>query len=138
MRIYKATVTVFIIPPPDNIPTRPPGSTPTPSCQGTVPTCTSHAVAKAVVELLDEKDFDCEQREVITALINVKQSDFTRQWPTAFNGVKPVVQVSHKDEVDNKDWGALHVAVFQSEKLEPKKRNGWKWVIIYKSGWAYI
>ena len=85
---------------------------------------------------MDDLDFDCEQREVITALINVKQRDFARQWPTAFHGVTPVVEVSHKDERDNKDWGALRVAVIQSEKKVPKRRAGWKMVIIYKSGWV--
>ena len=98
--------------------------------------CSSHAVAKAVVELLDDLDYDCEQREVITALINRKQSDFARQWPQDFNGVSFVVYVSHKDEEDKKDWVALNVAVVQSEKIEPKKSAEWKMVIIYKSGWA--
>ena len=91
----------------------------------------------AVVELLDDLNYDCVQGEVITALINLKQSDFARQWPQDFDGVKLVVQVSHKDEEEKKDWGALKVAVLQSEQKEPKKRAGWKMVIIYKSGWAY-
>ena len=88
------------------------------------------------MELLDDKDYDCEQGEVITALINRKQSDFARQWPQDFDGVKLAVEVSHKDDEDNKDWVALNVAVLQSEKVEPKKRAGWKMVIVYKSGWV--
>ena len=93
-------------------------------------------MAKAVVELLDDKDYDCNQGEVIASLINLKQSDFARQWPQDFDGVKLVVQVSDKDEEDKKYWGALKVTVVQSEQKEPKKRAGWKMVIIYKSGWV--
>ena len=62
-----------------------PGTTADPSNQGTNPPCTSHAVGKAVVECLDELSLDCSQDAVITALINLKQSNFHRQWPTIFD-----------------------------------------------------
>ena len=90
------------------------------------------------MELLDEMDYDCKQGEVITALINLKQSDFVRRWPQDFDDddVRLVVEVSHKDDKDKKDWVALRLTVVPSEGIEPKKRNGWKWVIIYNTGWA--
>ena len=66
-----------------------------------------------------------------------KQNDCARQFPTVFDAMKLVVQVSYNDEdEENKDWVTLKVTVFQSEKIEPKRKNGWKWVIIYNIGWV--
>ena len=109
---------------PDKIPKRPPGSTPTPSCQGTVPTCTSHAVAKALVELLHHKYFDCLQGEVIASLINLKQTNFARQWPHVFNGVTLALQVWDRGDEENKDWTYLNIGVLQSENREPSQKTG--------------
>ena len=115
----------IITSPPDKIPNRPPGSTPTPSCQGTVPTCTSHAVAKALVELLHHKYFDCLQGEVIASLINLKQTNFARQWPHVFNGVTLALQVWDRGDEENKDWTYLDIGVvLQSEKKEPSLKMG--------------
>ena len=51
----------------DSLPTTPVEATETPSSHGYVPTCTSHAVGKAVVELLDfwtpDEDRNCSRIE---------------------------------------------------------------------------
>ena len=70
-----------------------PGTTAEPSNQGRKPTCSSHAVAKAIVECLDEGGLDCSQEAVITALINLKQGNCLAQWPTIFNGLKIILAV---------------------------------------------
>ena len=73
-----------------------PGTTAEPSNQGDKPTCSSHAVAKAIVECLDDRGLDCSQQAVITALINLKQGNFLERWPTIFNDLKIILAVWDK------------------------------------------
>ena len=50
-------------------PQPPPGHPPTPDFQGNFPTCTSHAIGKVIVEILDRFGFNCVQQKVVDALI---------------------------------------------------------------------
>ena len=95
----------------------------TPSCQGSVPTCTSHAVGKAVVELLHLKLFECNQEAVIASLINLKQTTFARQWPHVFNDVTLALQVWDSDDEESKDWTNIKIGVFQSDNKEPSEKK---------------
>ena len=113
----------FIISPPEKIPSSPPGATATASSQGTVPTCTSHAVGKAVVELLHFKWHECNQEAVIASLINLKQTTFARQWPHVFNDVTLALQVWDSDDEESKDWTNIKIGVFQSENKEPSEKK---------------
>ena len=123
---------------PEKIPPAPPGATATPSNQGTVPTCTSHAVGKAVVQRLHERKINCTQGEVIATLINLKQMDFKRLWPTEFNDVSLALQVwERNDDEAKKDWINIKISVFQSDNTEPLgdkavKRDGWEMVVVYR------
>ena len=44
------------------------GDSPSPSYQGFSPTCASHASAKAIVQLMDDKGYDVDQGQVTTIL----------------------------------------------------------------------
>ena len=75
-----------------------------------------------MVELLDGKYLDCNQGEIIASLINLKQTTFSRQWPTVFNNVTLALEVNHVEE--GKDWTFINIGVFQSDKKEPSKKKG--------------
>ena len=53
---------------PEVPPSPKPGSSPIPDDQGQQPVCTSHAVGKCVVDILDGFGYDCDQEEVVTSL----------------------------------------------------------------------
>ena len=115
---------------PDNIPT-PPGTEAKPSDQGTSPTCSSHAVGKAVGQLLHEKYIDCIQSEVIDRLIELKQSEGNREWPHVFNGVTLDLKVWERDEEEKKGLTNINIGVFQSTNKEPSKKMAVREQIIF-------
>ena len=80
-------------------------------------------MAKALVELLHYKHFDCEQGEIIASLINLKQIKFTRQWPHIFNDVTLALQVWDRDDEESKDWTYINIGVRQSENTEPSQKK---------------
>ena len=108
----------FTISDPDKIPP-PPGTEARPSDQGFSPTCTSHAVGKAVVQLLHEKHINCTQEDVIDRLVELKQGANNREWPHVFNGVTLDLKVWKRDEEENKFLTNIYIGVFQSTGKEP-------------------
>ena len=123
----------FTISDPDKIPP-PPGTEATPSDQGFSPTCTSHAVGKAVVQLLHEKHINCTQEEVIDRLVELKQSANNREWPHVFNGVTLDLQVWERDEEENKGRTDINIGVFQSKMKEPSKKMAVNIYLYYRKG----
>merc|ERR1712002_207082 len=66
-----------------------PGYTATVDNQGKADTCSHHAVAKAAVDDLDDKDFDADQKSVFSYLYS---EDICRRWPSYFNGKEWIMQ----------------------------------------------
>eukprot|EP00091_Calanus_sinicus_P024942 TRINITY_DN9255_c0_g1_i1.p1 TRINITY_DN9255_c0_g1~~TRINITY_DN9255_c0_g1_i1.p1 ORF type:complete len:148 (-),score=46.44 TRINITY_DN9255_c0_g1_i1:213-656(-) len=64
-----------------------------PSSQGSFPVCASHAVAKAIVEIIDEKGYDCDQNAIVAALVHPNQE---AKNPDYFNGSKIKIKITKK------------------------------------------
>ena len=74
------------------------GSVPVVSEQGSEPCCSSHALAKATVEILDKLGYDSNQEAIITTLTNQVESPANTD---TFNGVKIELEVTKK--IDQED-----------------------------------
>ena len=69
------------------------GDSPSPSYQGFSPTCASHASAKAIVQLMDDKGYDVDQGQVTTILKSKVKSPVNT---TAFDDMKIRVNARNK------------------------------------------
>ena len=77
---------------------------------------------KAIVKLLDDQKYDCNQEAVITALINKKQINFEAQWPHIFHGEKLALAIKDKDpESDATIWTTVDICVQPSSETRPSK-----------------
>ena len=78
---------------------------------------------KAIVKLLDDQKYDCNQEAVITALINKKQINFGAQWPHIFDGEKLALAIKDRDsdESDNTIWTTVDICVQPSSETRPSK-----------------
>ena len=71
----------------------PPGQPAEPSDQGNIPVCTAHAVSKAIVDLLNDSGYNCNQDEILWSLINLKQAGYEAQWPDIYNDCELALQI---------------------------------------------
>jgi len=74
------------------------GSLPYPSNQGQTYTCSSHAVGKAVLDILDSAGWDAEQEQIIQAVKAKLQPGGSRENPDQCDGVKIKVNVKNKED----------------------------------------
>ena len=73
-------------------------SLPYPSNQGQTYTCSSHAVGKAVLDILDSAGWDAEQDDVIQAVKAKFQPGVCRENPDHCNGVMVKIRVKNKED----------------------------------------
>ena len=90
------------------------------SNQGQDPTCSSHAVGKAVVELLDGFNLDCKQEKIIDHLVNVVQPDKTPVPITAFNDKQIDLEFWDKGSDPNEFTEARASLLVQCEYPSPQ------------------
>lgn len=64
-----------------------PGASPVPDDQGEEPVCTSHAVGKCTVDILDGFGYDCSQEEIVKSLKEHVQPKHKAVRFEGFNGV---------------------------------------------------
>ena len=81
-------------------PLRTPGQKAEPSDQGEIPVCSAHAVAKAIVELLDADDYDSDQKMITWILINHRQMDFKEAFPDVFDKLKIALEIVKKNKAN--------------------------------------
>ena len=79
-----------------------PGIPPTSSDQGQKPVCASHAVGKAVVGILDDAHYDCDQEKVIKTLIQNVQPDQTPTPIDEFHRQQVPIEVWKKEDTSKK------------------------------------
>ena len=124
----------------------PPGQPAVVSDQGNDPTCSSHAVGKVIVEILDSFNLDCDQEKIIDHLVNIVQPDkepvpiyeFNNQqidlefWekgadPRGFTEARITLMVQHQP-VNNTTWKEPAMTEKQL------KDNNSRMVAVYKTG----
>ena len=94
-----------------------PGGPATTTNQGDAPTCTRHAIAKAITQhAYDYKNYDFEQSYVLGATENIS-SHIGKMWPDVYNGWRCQAMDRRKDE----DGKNKHYSITTSvEKIEGK------------------
>jgi len=82
--------------------------------------CASHAVGKAIVDILDSIGWDAEQKKIIDDLIAKVQPNGQAENPDKFNGVKIKVFVTNQEESDRTAEITIAIRVQSrfGEKLE--------------------
>merc|ERR1711892_432474 len=82
--------------------------------------CASHAVGKAIVEILDSIGWNAEQKKIINDLIAKVQSNGQAENPDKFNGVKFKVFVTNQEESEKNAEITIAIRVQSrfGEKLE--------------------
>merc|ERR1719320_649275 len=74
------------------------GALASPSNQGQTLTCASHAVGKAVLEILDSVGWDADQNIIIDTLIKKFQPDHEPENPDVFNEGTVKVHITNKED----------------------------------------
>ena len=64
------------------------------SNQGTLHTCASHSLGKAIVEIFDDRGYDCNQTKTIEALRQSVQSDGKPRNPDDFDNAETTVEIA--------------------------------------------
>jgi len=85
------------------------GSLSYPSNQGQTYTCSSHAIGKAVLEILDSAGWDADQEDIIQAVKAKLQPTGSRENPDQCDGVKIKVHVKNKE--DPGKHGDIHLEI---------------------------
>ena len=74
---------------------RTPGQKAKPSNQDKIPVCSAHAVAKAVVDLLDYQGYNCDQNVITWILINQRVLFFKEVFPYVFDQLKLALEIEN-------------------------------------------
>ena len=77
------------------------GQTSVVSDQGTEPTCASHAIGKAIVEIIDGFNMDCDQKNIIQELIKTVQPSRQPSYISEFCNKSIEVEIWVKIQIKN-------------------------------------
>jgi len=84
-------------------------------------TCSSHAVGKAIVEILNNFNLNCDQKKITDDLINLVQPDLAPVAINKFNTTKFDLQYWNKDQIEKTDTRVTLVIQHQALKTFSRK-----------------
>ena len=87
----------------------PPGQPAEPSDQGSVLVCTAHAVSKAIVDILNDSGYNCDQNAILWSLINLKQTEYAPEWPSVYNECRLALGIQSKDTGKRKAFKEIKI-----------------------------
>ena len=95
------------------------------SDQGSMHTCSSHCLAKCVVDIMDGFGLDCDQNQVIQELIRRGQPDQEPEWICCFNKKPIFVEVWVKGQESNKRLLSLSLLVQPTDYRGHRVTSNW-------------